>query len=129
MIQAFVVFVAEFQRASCSSCIHCMNTRIAGLIAFPAWWAQSAWIVSGVSLNGSSTIELLLYRKARQKAHPQIARHALLDTLNTPQFVSVLHGNAVLAQDAFKNLPEHALGLVDDKAQRDRLPRGWRAAA
>ena len=87
MIQAFVVFVAEFQRASCSPCIHCMNTRIAGLIAFPAWWAQ------------------------------------------TPQFDGVLHGNAALAQDAFKNLPEHALGFVDDKAQRDRLPRGWRAAA
>ncbi|STV56959.1 Uncharacterised protein [Klebsiella pneumoniae subsp. ozaenae] len=77
MIQAFVVFVAEFQRASCSSCMHCINTRIAGLIAFPAWWAQSAWIVNGVSLNGSSTrrpaLELVLHRKAWQKTHSQIS--------------------------------------------------------
>lgn len=80
-------------------------------------------------LDQRPAFEFLLYRKARQKTHPQIARHALLDAFNTPQFDGVLHGNAALAQGTFKNLPEHALGFVDDKAQWDMLPRGWRAAA
>ncbi len=74
-------------------------------------------------LDQRPAFEFLLYRKARQEAHPKIARHALFDAFNTPQFDGVLHGNAALAQGTFKNLPEHALGLVDDKAQWDMLPR------
>ncbi len=74
-------------------------------------------------LNQRPALELVLHRKAWQKTHSQISRHALLDTLNTPQLNGVLQSNFALAQGAFKNLPEHALGFVDDKAQRDMLPR------
>ena len=105
MIQAFVVFVAEFQRASCSSCMHCINTRIAGLIAFPVWWAQSAWIVNGVSLNGSSTsvprLSSSSTAKRGRKLTPRFpATHCLI--LNTPQLNGVLQSNFALAQGAFK---------------------------
>lgn len=53
-------------------------------------------------LDQRPAFEFLLYRKARQEAHPKIARHALLDAFNTPQFDGVLHGNAALAQGTFK---------------------------
>ena len=64
------------------------------------------WRLAEWQLNQRPALELVLHRKAWQKTHSQISRHALLDTLNTPQLNGVLQSNFALAQGAFKNLPE-----------------------
>lgn len=80
-------------------------------------------------LNQRTALKLFLNGETWQIADAKIARHALLNTFDTPELNGIFQGNGALAQRAFKNLPKYALWLIDNKAQRICCPQRVKSTA
>ena len=74
-----------------------------------AYRVNSEWNIAEREFNQRTALKLFLNGETWQIADAKIARHALLNTFDTPELNGIFQGNSALAQRAFKNLPKYAL--------------------